>query len=598
MVADHDRRSTHQLDDATASLQMATAESAQLRDLLQDHRRNIWANVCTVKNRNTLINKLFPPEILGYVFLELASIAAREAAPESTNEDTPVTFSSQRNLWFSVMRVCRLWKEIALATPLLWATISNWDHWRGNRESYFSEWLQRAGGVQLNLNIVRCLESLAQAASRCHRLRILHVTIHFDKVDHLRQLSVAAPCLLSLSIAILDGGQAVLPSLFSGNVSRMRHLGLTNVWQIANNRFRDLTHLTIRSVSYASHDDPGLSQVSLMLRESPNLEDLYLEDVHLLNGAPQVDSAPSLRNTRIPLPALRKLRLHRCGRLLIQRIMRQLELAAKGITVVCFSVDSPNDAFLPIVSSFIPSHPRFAPFFDATALSLSRDIRGASISALNPATSVDILLQCRAGEQESGLFLASIRDSSFAFGALRELWLSGVDRGTLVWWQQFFGSLASLTKLVIQVCKERYHEDNALVLRLSRTLSGLEVAVPGMPYPVPSLEELHCDMNVLDHRCVNAISFAVARRNRSGHRLRLLRFTHGHGDCDADVVLATSRSYFPLKLQENADNVEWVVIEQPLDIRTEHRESLSLDVGGNVAHRPNLQRYHQGRPVC
>ncbi|KAI0041721.1 hypothetical protein FA95DRAFT_656835 [Auriscalpium vulgare] len=141
-----------------------------------------------------------PPELLTQIFSILSAIEP----PFSTN-----TLG-----WIgSATHVCRAWREAALGSPLLWATITLYDP----NEPWAQEMLARTAEVPLRINV--CIpdtgddnlmlaeSALSIAATHLPRLLELRIAGEFMTPSLVALLTTPAPVLAVLDIALDQGGR-------------------------------------------------------------------------------------------------------------------------------------------------------------------------------------------------------------------------------------------------------------------------------------------------------------------------------------------------------------------------------------------------------
>ena len=160
------------------------------------------ALVLAEQNLSAPINRL-PQVVLWKIFEELAGIRTSELTRPEDN-----AYGVASNKWMRIQRVCKHWRQIALADPFLWNTIKC-DPIRDKAhcvpgDQYILEWLSRARDAPLDIYI-RDMERLSegvlqQLSARSANLRSLRVSA----ISHYKQLFTffqdAAPILESLHL--------------------------------------------------------------------------------------------------------------------------------------------------------------------------------------------------------------------------------------------------------------------------------------------------------------------------------------------------------------------------------------------------------------
>ncbi|RPD56287.1 hypothetical protein L226DRAFT_214444 [Lentinus tigrinus ALCF2SS1-7] len=246
--------------DRMNSSKVPLAESVVLRVVL--HARALI-------NASTPVARL-PPELLAYIFI----YAALEDERVKLHKDTFPRFESPSRL--AISHVCHTWREIALATPSLWAQIDN--YWTTPREEYIA----RSRGAGITLRVHGCYQGSTKSciepiSGRLRRLDIIDVRRH--SIDALRELEMPA-----LECLTADGRKIWDATLFRGQKTGLRALALHGllVDRLPANQFPKLTHLHL-SLHLKLEEESGSSLLSL-LANTPALQYLYFDDTDGLYG--------------------------------------------------------------------------------------------------------------------------------------------------------------------------------------------------------------------------------------------------------------------------------------------------------------------------
>ncbi|KAG6907436.1 hypothetical protein DXG01_008901, partial [Tephrocybe rancida] len=245
-----------EIDKATAYTQIANDIELLQSTILKLRSRH---------NSLSLVARL-PPEILGKVFISLASIY-KERSP--------------KNPWIKVSFVCAYWRQTALDCPELWSTVLR----HGDGSQYVSTMLSRSRDHPLSVEFSYsdlAPDAMAHILKQLHRVQYLDLTHNCDggtcdAVPIISQLTAPAPLLKSFSVGCF-GAKAVqyLPDhLFASTTLQIRSMHL-NAWMISADvsPFDGLERLVLSNLG--EQGGPRLNEIFSLARKAPNLKDLVL----------------------------------------------------------------------------------------------------------------------------------------------------------------------------------------------------------------------------------------------------------------------------------------------------------------------------------
>ncbi|KAF8972087.1 hypothetical protein BDZ97DRAFT_1783107 [Flammula alnicola] len=277
----------------------------ELKDL-EDHLLLALSQTRMLKNSSALVNRL-PPEVLARIFGLLQSAVLETTFP------LPESF----NAWLIVTRVCRRWRNTALAFPRLWshiyirnpsdriATLSSMNSAQTLLSVYCAIHTANDRQSSTDENAIRLM------AAQMYRIRELHISWERLSESSLRELVVPptpAPNLEVLSIIGQpnDGypDYDLLP-LFLNRTPQLKKITFTRISSWPHNSFCGLTHLSL----YDQQDRRRipLSDFLDVLQSSPDLEELIL-----VRAGPdgRITEIPTERSSiKVALPRLRTIEL-------------------------------------------------------------------------------------------------------------------------------------------------------------------------------------------------------------------------------------------------------------------------------------------------
>ncbi|KAI0087756.1 hypothetical protein BDY19DRAFT_221823 [Irpex rosettiformis] len=274
--------------------------------LIEDFVRTIRSS----QNRLSRINRL-PEDVLTAIFEALVDIVRSKARPSSDWKQVP-----QRE-WLHVNQVCRHWRRIALATPLLWTSIylHSSATVKDEANGFAAVSLKRSGVLPLVGYCAGDPAALPGWKEHSRRFRELYIRLPYNEnMDGAPDLALTwardSPMLEILvvdkethsGLVIPRPGSALLSTL---HLPRLKTLIWSNdfdwnVWVSGN-----LRHLVLTSIGIP------ISTLLNILSAHPSLEDLmlhhiifqpenrfHIDDKSWLNTLPVVDM-PSLKHLDI-----------------------------------------------------------------------------------------------------------------------------------------------------------------------------------------------------------------------------------------------------------------------------------------------------------
>ncbi|KAJ7858991.1 hypothetical protein B0H13DRAFT_2672429 [Mycena leptocephala] len=208
------------------------------------------------------------------------------------------------------LRVCHLWSDIALATPLLWTTIHTKDGDAKNFDTLFEIWLNRAGSLPLSLSLCgdlhRVMPLVKQHAHHVQNLDLIFRSGELDDIkapfSYLRKLTIeltphyddlgtqanyyihgfieifrGAPSLVECELRGMprdDVGDTIAESLLHPSL-RLLRLGAEGSDSSAG-ILRHLTLPALEGLLVSALDIPSTEFISFLTRSSPPLKCLHL----------------------------------------------------------------------------------------------------------------------------------------------------------------------------------------------------------------------------------------------------------------------------------------------------------------------------------
>ena len=205
------------------------------------------------------------PELLRLIFEQACEGSATD---QSCTKETYRTQKSALDVSVKLSHVCRFWREVALATPSLWATIDRF-------HDGFENFVRRSKGYPIRLNIEAWYEEesfafteisfpgwLQHYSSRIHQIFAEGPAETIQNL--LDRVGTSLPELVSLDLRGFDQDIALVRTY----TPNLRRLFLNRVSTNLNS-YTDLTHLTLQGLYYGTH--VLAAELVNLLRNSPRL---------------------------------------------------------------------------------------------------------------------------------------------------------------------------------------------------------------------------------------------------------------------------------------------------------------------------------------
>lgn len=267
--------------------QRIEAQQQKLQNLTEEYRRQCEEITNTLRELHAQSNALAPvsrlaPELLSQIFLTHAA----------TFHDNPQLRHRRRSLgWLSLLKVCRHWRQVAKATPPLWA------HVLLAEKDYVEVALQRSGHTPLHLRSASPsthLEDVYLAVQgERSRIRTLDLIVYSEAVRLLQKVDLTAvyagmPMLEELHLVFYVHHQYDISSaLVSLKMPRLRSL------EIVDGPFSSTSSLarhTITRLEVRFRDGIALNSLLDVLDGMPLLQHLELHNLHKqLPRLPDID---------------------------------------------------------------------------------------------------------------------------------------------------------------------------------------------------------------------------------------------------------------------------------------------------------------------
>ncbi|KAJ7092111.1 hypothetical protein C8R43DRAFT_289662 [Mycena crocata] len=214
--------------------------------------------------------------------------------------------------------VCHHWRNIALATPILWKAVSLDFSERNSVETeLLPPWLTRSHAFPISIHVYVDIELPLECAQTLvsHRTRWEYLQLHWIAPDSVSALlDGPMPCLRRLNLSLED---PPLPPIKFGDAPLLRSVTLTCITEGLLLPWRQLTSLTLTSV-FPSECTPVLQQTLSLVRcelhlcfftdtiepdiHLPHLKKLVfeLEEYYAVPGYLDSFISPALRSLEVP----------------------------------------------------------------------------------------------------------------------------------------------------------------------------------------------------------------------------------------------------------------------------------------------------------
>ena len=512
------------MDGIIEQLQLLTSQAQTLR-------ARVLAHALSGQNAAAAINKL-PLEILSTIFgfaVGDRSLLTLERARIPRELDINATYRNRFAI--RLTHVCKYWKDVACAQPLLWNTIMVMRFRRSESDSrsfmasLLRRSLQLSAPAPLHIRIqdlqdvdMALLQDLSQ---ECGRLQSLRIDFGVG-LGPKRLFRFDAPLLDRL---VLTGSakEMTLPTLFNGHTPSLTHVYLQflRLRPSPDILLTTLTHLTL-SKQAIRHPDDFQNIISLLRHSGSSLREVYFEACGADFASPPAGADLSPGDI-VSLIKLQQLTFSMCKASFIHSILNLLVLPDRGIALDIDFWDPDNAPLASLMPIQRRNHWKVLQHaFTTLDLSVDR----AYVLAMTDGTPAIRLRHPRVPLLHD---LIPFMRILVPFSALKTLSYRSRQRdpgnmfGDEPWttreWQDVFGSLTSLTTLFLGLSWEN---TESLCLALSPTLDGRR------PYPAPVLRELYVTPPETDKGSM--LVSLLEDRQATHHPVDTLRVIHEDSD--------------------------------------------------------------------
>jgi len=352
-------------------------------------------------NALTPINQL-PPEILCEAFFHLRPVVrGGPGQPRRTRQPFEDLLT--------VTHTCQHWRVAAIAAADLWSQLIIRGS-RGNSDDLARLVISRSGESPLDADVGYRLVVVVPHTNRLRTLWCKGSTIN----DSLNFGNHPVPFLEALHISPHrpEPESPPLPTLFNRGSPSLRELAIDGYKPWPNNQFGGLSSFYLK---LSSQGDPHtlLIQLLEMLRDSPQLEELFLHLDLVNDNPPSAHSIPA----RVSLHALQKLHLSYTPPILVRQFLGSVDFAPNGIAMQFTNVTSDPDQM------FHATLPPELSLQAATSLEIIYTFSdGLIIQGTNPGMRIRVAGFLDSGEDQVEIFSRLARRTSPQF-PLRELWI-------------------------------------------------------------------------------------------------------------------------------------------------------------------------------
>ncbi|TCD70234.1 hypothetical protein EIP91_004415 [Steccherinum ochraceum] len=475
----------------------------------------------TIQNSECHVNRL-PMEVLAHVFS--FTPAGFESGDEFPAREIYLPQNDSLLAFFQLRHVCRYWKQTLDQNPQVFASIVvDSGSWRedGSESSLLGHRLSLLQSQPFTFYTSKPL-SIQAVVSESHRLRGVYVDVPWSLDDRVesylsvfKDLADPAPQLEWMDLKIRHGGfrekQFVLPLVFAGNLPRLRKLRLSGFLSCDANLFGSLTHLSLSGYALEESVPRRPQHFIDMLRASPMLEELYLQQLDpWWSPWNDISSRPNTEGSIVCLPKLVRVVARYCSISQMTSIFAYLRIIA-GVSLSITELTPNQDQTIFDIFSEHPEH-----FENLNGLTSLRMELGSSgqLSGKGSSGSFAVGLARHA---------ARFRFAPFPFySTIRELKLVAFDYwgGYEVDWYTVFSAMTALQKLEITSPNTGLETD---IIRLLLWTSAISTS----PIFCPQLREIavYQDKQLIYGRSswLHDLLLCAEHRSRRGHPLSVVR---------------------------------------------------------------------------
>ncbi|KDQ06327.1 hypothetical protein BOTBODRAFT_49438 [Botryobasidium botryosum FD-172 SS1] len=392
-----------------------------------------------------------PPASINRLPFETIALIFNHVKPERVQNCSPLYGVAPLIL----LHVSRLWRQIALSMPKLWADINVAEMppamvaalLRWSRQSPL-DIMYESHPRNATRHPIHIWRSLTPDAARWRTLRLRHVNVNRAC------LQAPAPQLEVLSITACEGTQQDLGGLFRGVTPRLRELELDGVYMPCHLPiYSGLTELRlarigiVESPTHGVKVQPCIDDLILALESSPLLETLALQAVQF---------------SPVPAESYRR-RQHKTISLSLLRAMRLCDLSPRAIYYLLTHVVTPPSMHLEVsvclpaskgLEYTIPPSAIFAPSLQnlqgVDELCIRRDARVESCYTLEGFSSHSSVFSFTIhGCEDPAIQLAPSLGQIFCTPLVRTLSVENLAANDVAFFNAALGCLPSIDELVL-----------------------------------------------------------------------------------------------------------------------------------------------------